>query len=68
MERWIVFAFISMTFAGLTSIRAKYCLQNIKILTRDLGRGIRTTTIFVLITTFVLIIRKTEDLGLLTSR
>jgi len=68
MERWIVFAFISMTFAGLTSIRAKYCLQNIKILTRDLGRGIRTTTIFVLITTFVLTIRKTEDLGLLTSR
>lgn len=65
MERWILFAIISTVFAGLTSVLAKYGLQNIN---SDLGLGIRTTTIFVLITAFVLLTGKTKDLALLTSR
>ena len=40
METWVFYAFISMIFAGLTSVLAKYGLQNINA---DLGLGIRTT-------------------------
>ena len=40
-----------MIFAGLTSILAKHGLENIN---SDLALGIRTTTIFALVTTFVL--------------
>lgn len=54
-----------MIFAGLTSILAKYGLQNIN---SDLGLGIRTATIFVLVTSFVLITDKTKDLTLLTTK
>ncbi len=65
METWVLYAIISMLFAGLTSVLAKYGLQNINA---DLGLGIRTTTIFILITAFVLITDKTKDLALLTTR
>ena len=65
METWVFYAIISMIFAGLTSVLAKYGLQNINA---DLGLGIRTTTIFVLITAFVLLTDKTKDLALLTTR
>ncbi len=65
METWVFYAFISMIFAGLTSVLAKYGLQNINA---DLGLGIRTTTIFLLVTAFVLITDKTKDLALLTTR
>ena len=65
METWVLYAIIAMIFAGLTSVLAKYGLQNINA---DLGLGIRTTTIFILITAFVLITNKTKDLALLTTR
>jgi bacterial/archaeal transporter family protein len=65
MQTWILYAIIAMIFAGLTSVLAKYGLQNIN---SDLGLGIRTTTIFFLITTFILITGKTKDLGLLTTK
>lgn len=65
METWVFYAIISMVFAGLTSVLAKYGLQNVNA---DLGLGIRTTTIFLLVTAFVLITDKTKDLALLTTR
>ena len=65
METWVFYAIISMIFAGLTSVLAKYGLQNIN---SDLGLSIRTTTIFLLVTAFVLISDKTKDLALLTTR
>ena len=65
METWVFYAILSMIFAGLTSVLAKYGLQNINA---DLGLGIRTTTIFLLVTAFVLITDKTKDLALLTTR
>jgi len=46
METWILYAILSMIFAGLTSVLAKVGLQNIN---PDLGLGIRTTVIFLLI-------------------
>jgi len=54
-----------MVFAGLTSVLAKYGLQNIN---PDLGLGIRTTTIFFLIVGFNLVTDKLKDLPLLQSR
>jgi bacterial/archaeal transporter family protein len=65
METWILYAIASMFFAGFTSILAKYGLQNVNA---DLGLGIRTTTIFFIITVFVLATGKTKDIELITSK
>lgn len=42
----MLYAILAMIFAGLTSVLAKYGLQNISA---DFGLGIRTTIIFVII-------------------
>jgi transporter family protein len=65
MQTWIIYAIISMIFAGLTSVLAKYGLQNINA---DLGLGIRTTTIFFLITIINVVGERYKDLPLLTTR
>jgi transporter family protein len=65
METWIIYAFLSMIFAGLTSILAKYGLQNIN---SDLALGIRTATIFFIITFFDVATNKLKDLHLLTRK
>jgi transporter family protein len=65
METWVLYAIISMIFAGLTSVLAKYGLQNIN---PDLGLGIRTTTIFFLIAVLNVIGERYKDLPLLTTR
>lgn len=46
MQTWVFYAILSMIFAGLTSVLAKYGLQNISA---DFGLGIRTSVIFVII-------------------
>jgi transporter family protein len=65
MEKWIIYAIISMLFAGLTSVLAKYGLENIN---SDLGLGIRTATIFLLVTTFVITTQKYRDLSVINSK
>jgi len=40
----MIYAILSMVFAGITSILAKYGLQNVSA---DLGLGVRTTVIFI---------------------
>jgi transporter family protein len=65
METWILYAILSMIFAGLTSVLAKYGLQNIN---PDLGLGIRTTTIFLIITAINVIGSKYKDLSLITGK
>ena len=65
MENWIIYAIVSMLFASLTSVLAKFGLQNIN---SDLGLGIRTATIFVLITTFVFVTDKVKDISELTQK
>jgi len=65
METWILYAILSMIFAGLTSVLAKYGLQNIH---PDLGLGIRTTTIFFIITVINIIGAKYKELPLLTGK
>lgn len=65
METWIIYAILSMIFAGITSILAKYGLENIN---PDLGLGIRTMTIFLLITVFNIAGSKYKDMSLLTGK
>jgi len=64
MQTWIIYAILSMIFAGLTSVLAKYGLQNISA---DFGLGIRTTVIFVIITTINIIGSKYKEFQNLTS-
>lgn len=65
METWVLYAIISMVFAGLTSVLAKYGLQNINA---DLGLGIRTAVIFFLITLLNVVGEKYKDISLITTR
>lgn len=64
MQQWIVYAIFSMIFAGLTSVLAKYGLQNISA---DFGLGIRTTVIFIIIITINLIGSKYKEFSNLTT-
>ena len=65
MQTWIIYAILSMIFAGITSILAKYGLQNVSA---DLGLGIRTATIFFIITAINLIGSKYKAVVALTTK
>lgn len=65
MQTWIIYAILSMIFAGFTPVLAKYGLKNIH---PDLGLGIRTTVIFFLITLINVVGSKYKDFGLLTQK
>jgi transporter family protein len=43
MEKWILYAIISMVFAGLTSVIAKYGMKD---LSSDTALAVRTTVVF----------------------
>ena len=60
MPIWIIYAILSAVFAGITAILAKYGLENVNA---DLGLGIRTTTIFFIITAINLIGSKYKDIA-----
>jgi transporter family protein len=47
MEKWKIFAVISMLFAGLTSVIAKFGMKN---LSSDVALSIRTIVVFAIIT------------------
>lgn len=64
MQTWMVYAILSMIFPGLTSVLAKYGLQNISA---DLGLGVRTTVIFIIITAINVIGAKYKELTNLTN-
>lgn len=65
MEKWVIYSILAMLFAGVTSVLAKYGLQNIN---SDLGLGIRTTTVFFIIVIFNIVTDKLKDIPLLTTR
>jgi len=65
MQTWVMYAILSMVFAGITSILAKYGLQNVNA---DLGLGIRTATIFFIITTINIIGSKYKAIIALTTK
>ena len=65
MPLWIIYAILSMIFAGITSILAKYGLEKVD---PDFGLGIRTTTIFFLIAIFNLVSDKIKNIHDLTTK
>ncbi|WP_343741930.1 EamA family transporter [Herbaspirillum huttiense] len=63
MERWIAYAFISMAFAGFTSVIAKLGLTGIS---SDLGLAIRTCFVFVFVLMFAAAVVPTAQLSAVT--
>jgi transporter family protein len=64
MQMWILYAVLSMIFAGVTSILAKYGLQNVSA---DAGLGIRTFVIFIIVTAVTVAGQKYKEFTNLTS-
>lgn len=64
MQTWMIYAILSMIFAGVTSILAKYGLQNISA---DAGLGVRTFVIFVIIAAITIIGQKYKEFVNLTT-
>jgi transporter family protein len=64
MERWIIYALISMAFAGLTAVLAKQGLEGIS---SELGLAVRTCFVFVLVLGFAALVIPKDDLGTLTK-
>lgn len=63
MERWIAYAFISMAFAGFTSVIAKLGLSGIS---GDLGLAIRTCFVFVFVLIFAAVVVPVSQLEAVT--
>ena len=62
MERWVIYAFISMFFAGFTSVIAKQGLVGISA---ELGLTIRTIFVFCFVTLFAMMAVTSSELSLL---
>jgi len=62
MERWILYAFVSMFFAGFTSVIAKQGLVGISA---ELGLTIRTIFVFFFVTLFAMMAVTSSELSLL---
>lgn len=65
MEKWILYAIISMAFAGFTSVIAKLGLVGIS---GDLGLAVRTCFVFAFVLIFASIVVPVEQLRSLTWR
>jgi len=63
MERWVAYAFISMAFAGFTSVIAKLGLTGIS---GDLGLAIRTCFVFLFVLLFAGVVVPASQLEALT--
>jgi bacterial/archaeal transporter family protein len=65
MPTWISYALLSMLFAGLTSVIAKFGLKNVP---SDLALGIRTTVVFALIWINAIALKHTAQMGNFTRK
>ncbi len=64
MERWVLYAFFSMVFAGFTSVIAKLGLNGIS---GDLGLAVRTCFVFVFVLMFAAAVVPAEQVKTLTA-
>ena len=64
MQNWIVLALLSMFFAGLTSVIAKFGLKNISA---DLGLAVRTIIVFIFVTLNFFAWQNVKQIGQLTK-
>ncbi|RZI67972.1 MAG: EamA family transporter [Pseudomonas sp.] len=65
MEKWVLYAIVSMAFAGFTSVIAKLGLAGIS---GDLGLAVRTCFVFVFVLVFASVVVPVEQLRSLTWR
>ena len=65
MEQRVIYAFISMVFAGFTSVIAKLGLAGIS---GDLGLAIRTCFVFVFVLLFAAAVVPTSELQSVNAR
>lgn len=65
MERWVVYAILSMAFAGFTSVIAKLGLAGISA---ELGLAVRTCFVFALVLGFAALVVGPEQFGTLRPR
>ncbi len=65
MERWVIFAIISMVFAGLTAVIAKQGLTGIS---GELGLAVRTCFVFFFVIAFAMFAVPKAHIQQLTSR
>jgi transporter family protein len=65
MERWVIFAIISMVFAGLTAVIAKQGLTGIS---GELGLAVRTCFVFLFVIAFAMFAVPKAHIQQLTSR
>lgn len=65
MEKWVLYAFISMFFAGFTSVIAKLGLDGIS---SEVGLAVRTCSVFILVVVFSLYAIPKQELQSLTSQ
>lgn len=65
MERWVLFAIISMLFAGMTSVIAKQGLAGI---TGELGLTVRTGFVSLFVFGFAALMVPRGELGTLTTK
>jgi len=63
MEKWVLYAIISMIFAGFTSVIAKLGLAGIS---SDLGLAVRTCFVFVLVLAFSALVVPRQEFGSIT--
>jgi bacterial/archaeal transporter family protein len=63
MKSWILYAIISMLFAGVTSVIAKFGMKNV---TGDTALAIRTTMVFGLIWINVLLFGRVREMSMLS--
>lgn len=65
MERWIIYALISMLFAGITSVIAKYGMKNVS---GDTALTVRTSMVFILVWVNAFALNNVTKLRLLTRK
>jgi transporter family protein len=65
LEKWVLYAIVSMAFAGFTSVIAKLGLAGIS---GDLGLAVRTCFVFVFVLVFASVVVPVEQLRSLTWR
>ncbi len=65
MEKWLIYAIISMVFAGFTSVIAKLGLKGIS---GDIGLAIRTIFVFIIITGFTIFSTSATELKGVSSK
>ncbi len=65
MKNWILFSLISMCFAGVTSVIAKFGMKGIS---SDLGLAIRTTVVFTFVILNYIVFQNIKEVQQLTAR